>query len=95
MLGGVLVFDQRFVHVVGITFTALILAAQNGHTSCVEVLASGGAGVNNARTDGCTPLMLLAMFGPKNCPLPVLEAMLEGRSGQGAQFAEPLRASVQ
>ena len=25
MLGGVLVFDQRFVHVVGITFTALIL----------------------------------------------------------------------
>ena len=42
-------------------FTALILAAQNGHTPVIEILLENGAKIDLQNDDGITPLMWAAL----------------------------------
>jgi tetratricopeptide (TPR) repeat protein len=44
-------------------WTALHLAARNGHTKLVDLLISHGARVNTAKADGWTPLHVAVFFG--------------------------------
>ncbi|XP_062374708.1 ankyrin repeat and SOCS box protein 3 [Sardina pilchardus] len=54
------------------SITPLFLAAQYGHSSCVEILAGAGANVNCQATDLATPLLIAAQEGH----LPCVQALL-------------------
>uniref|UniRef100_A0AAY4EZQ2 SOCS box domain-containing protein n=1 Tax=Denticeps clupeoides TaxID=299321 RepID=A0AAY4EZQ2_9TELE len=52
--------------------TPLFVAAQYGHSQCVEILAEAGASVNCQATDLATPLLIAAQEGHLSC----VEALL-------------------
>ena len=53
--------------VVYLRLTALMYAAKNGHSSCIELLLKSGAAVNQEDINGCTALRHAETNGHKNC----------------------------
>ncbi len=45
----------------------MFVAAQNGHSQCIEVLHRLGADVNKAKNDGATPTLIAAAKGHSQC----------------------------